>query len=110
MSAFTSSDIGQHCIAIVCFPGSEVTNFEIELIFLINQFLAFSCQKFTLVSAFKVKFRDSHPLGKYINKVRNLNVLICACIFGNVFSQLAKVNTIELKAWQLKQEKSPSLS
>ena len=106
MSAFTSSDIGQHCIAIVCFPGSKVTNFEIELIFLINQFLAFSCQKFTLVSAFKIKFRDSHPLGKYINKVRNLNVLICAYIFGNVFSQLATVNTIELKAWQLKQEKS----
>ena len=35
---FTSWDLGDMCVAIICFPGCDVINFEINLIFLTKPF------------------------------------------------------------------------
>ena len=43
--------LGNMCIAIVCFPGCDLINFEINLIFLIKQF-------FYRTKMLRLKFKD----------------------------------------------------
>ena len=50
--------LGNFCIAVVCFPGCDVTIFEINLIFRINRFSAIQNKKINILIAkrdFKVE-------------------------------------------------------